>query len=128
MSLFTPTMPVMAPPKGSSALGELWVSALIQRLHSSFHAITPELSWNMLRSQSTSFWISRVGCMMWVLNRESTTESSPVSLSTWCILAANILCEQCSDQVCAKHSSSASVGAFGGSPRVCLADLTSGSL
>ena len=83
MSRLTPTMPVIAPPNGSRALGELWVSALMQRLQSSFHAITPELSWNMLSSQSTSFWMSSVGCMMWVLKRESMVESSPVSVSTW---------------------------------------------
>ena len=81
MSRLTPTMPVIAPPKGSNALGELWVSAFMQRLQSSFHAMTPELSWKTLRSQSTCFWISSVGLMMCVLNRESMVEDSPVSLS-----------------------------------------------
>ena len=37
---------------------------------SSFQAITPELSWKTESSQSTSFAISWVGFMMWVLNSE----------------------------------------------------------
>ena len=65
--------------------------------------------------------------MMWVLNRESIVESSPVTLSVCLILAAKILCEQCSDHVCARHSSSASVGRAEGSPISFLADLTVGS-
>ena len=99
----------------------------MQTLQSSFHEMTPELSWKMLSSQSTSAWISRVGCIMWVLNRESIVESSPVTLSVCLILAAKILCEQCSDQVCARHSSSASVGRSGGRPVSFLTDLTRGS-
>ena len=58
MSLLTPTIPVIAPPYGSSAEGELCVSAFMQTLQSSFHAMTPELSWKTERSQSTSFAIS----------------------------------------------------------------------
>ena len=116
MSRFTPTMPVMAPPYGSRAEGELWVSAFIQIDQSSFQAITPELSWKTESSQSTSFAISWVGFMMWVLNSESTIVSSFVSVSIWCILLAKILCLQCSLHVCAKHSSSTSVGASGEIP------------
>ena len=37
-------MPVIAPPYGSKAEGELWVSAFMHTLHVSSHAITPELS------------------------------------------------------------------------------------
>ena len=81
ISRLTPTMPVIAPPKGSRAEGELWVSAFMQRLQSSFQAMTPELSWKTLRSQSTSFWMSSVGLMMWVLNSESICLVRPVSLS-----------------------------------------------
>ena len=33
--------------------------------------------------QSTFSAMSKVGCIMWVLNNESITESSPVSLSMW---------------------------------------------
>ena len=47
---------------------------------------------------------------MWVLKIESITASSPVSKSVWCILEAKILCLQCSLHVCARHSSSTSVG------------------
>ena len=58
ISRLTPTIPVIAPPYGSNAEGELWVSAFMQTLHSSSHAITPELSWNTDNNQSTSFCIS----------------------------------------------------------------------
>ena len=81
MSRLTPTMPVMAPPYGSSAEGELWVSTFIQTLQSSSHAITPELSWKTDNNQSVFSCISKVGCMMWVLNRESMVIFSPVSWS-----------------------------------------------
>ena len=37
-------MPVMAPPYGSNAEGELCVSAFMQTLHVSSQAMTPELS------------------------------------------------------------------------------------
>ena len=61
ISRLTPTIPVIAPPNGSSAEGELWVSAFMQILHSSSHEITPELSWKTDSNQSTSSCISRVG-------------------------------------------------------------------
>ena len=82
ISLLTPTIPVIAPPYGSNALGELCVSAFIHIDHSSSQAITPELSWNTDRSQSTSSFISSVGFIMCVLNKESISVSSPVSVST----------------------------------------------
>ena len=64
ISRLTPTIPVIAPPYGSSADGELCVSAFIQTDQSSFQAITPELSWNTERSQSTSLAMSWVGFIM----------------------------------------------------------------
>ena len=116
ISRLTPTIPVIAPPYGSSADGELCVSAFIQMDQSSFQAMTPELSWKTERSQSTSFAMSCVGFMMCVLNNESMVVSSFVSVSTWCILLAKILCLQCSLHVCARHSNSTSVGASGEIP------------
>jgi hypothetical protein len=47
------------------------------------------------------------------LNSESIVSSRPVSRSTKWIRALNSLCLQCSDQVCATISSSASVGSAG---------------
>ncbi len=81
ISRLTPTIPVIAPPYGSRADGELCVSAFMQIDQSSFQAMTPELSWKTESSQLTSLAISCVGFMMCVLNRESTIVSSPVSVS-----------------------------------------------
>ncbi len=77
MSRFTPTMPVMAPPYGSNADGELWVSALMQTTYSPSKSTTPELSWKTdLRSPRFSASVSVVFFMQ-VAKSESMVSRRP---------------------------------------------------
>ena len=76
--------------------------------------MTPELSWKTDNSQSTFFDMSLVGATMCVLNKESMVYLVSSSASEWLIFAEKILWLQCSDHVCARHSSSTSVGVFVG--------------
>ena len=76
-----------APPYGSSADGELWVSTLKTKTRSSSTRTTPALSVKTLTSQcmpaaSRSFWMRSVDPRMKVLKSESTVRVSPVSRST----------------------------------------------
>ncbi len=57
-SLFTPTIPVIAPPKGSNALGLLCVSTLSAITYSSSNSIPPALSENT-ETHISSFPFSR---------------------------------------------------------------------
>src|SRR6185369_3640413 len=105
-------MPVNAPPYGSRADGELWVSTLNTRECSSLNLMTPALSLNTERQKSLSPMRSRTSLVVrWMndLNRDLISCLLPFS-SSYCTVPAKILCLQCSDQVCARHSSSTSVG------------------
>ncbi len=104
MSRLTPTIPVIAPPYGSSAEGELWVSTLWVIRKFSSKTIPPELSENTETQKSFLpffFLISFVAPLIKVLYRPSLISS---------IGLAKIVCLQCSDQVWAIDSSSMSVG------------------
>ena len=79
MSRFTPTIPVMAPPYGSSADGELWVSALKQSRVSASNSITPELSWNTERRKPSPGSTSCVVARMQRSNRERMVSLRPPS-------------------------------------------------
>ena len=109
MSRLTPTIPVMAPPYGSSADGELWVSALKHSSVSGSNSMTPELSWNTERRKPSPGSTSRVVARMKWSNRERMVSTRPSS--RYSMVALKILCLQCSDQVWASISSSTSVAA-----------------
>ena len=104
VSLLTPPIPVIAPPKGSRADGLLWVSTLSVIKYSSSKIIAPELSVKTETQKSLlplCFLILSVAPFINVLN-------SPFSISS--IGSAKIVCLQCSDHVWASDSSSISVG------------------
>ena len=69
----------MAPPYGSSADGELCVSALKQTSVSRSKAITPELSWKTERRNLRFFATASVVARMYVRKRESIVSSRPSS-------------------------------------------------
>src|SRR3989344_425467 len=104
VSRFTPTIPVIAPPKGSNADGLLCVSTLSVKSHLSSKAIAPELSLKTETQKSLSpfaLLIFSVAPLIYVLNNPSVRSSRE---------SAKIVCLQCSDHVCAIDSSSTSVG------------------
>ena len=111
MSLFTPTIPVIAPPYGSRADGELCVSTLKHSRVLLSKAITPALSWNTERRNRLRRPILAVVARMYVEKSDLTSRSLPSSLQR--MTALKILCLQCSDQVWAIISSSTSVAAAG---------------
>ena len=102
-SLLTPTMPVIAPPKGSNAEGVLCVSTLWHTIQSLLNSIPPALSVKreIQKLSFLSFIIFSVAPLIYFLNIPSLISS---------ISAENILCLQCSDQVCAIVSISTSEG------------------
>ena len=60
VSRFTPTIPVRAPPNGSRAEGELWVSTLWVTMYWSSKTIAPELSEKTETQMSLSPAASRI--------------------------------------------------------------------
>src|SRR3989344_3862259 len=80
-------------------------------LQPSTNSNTPALSLKTESSHFFLFAIFSVAARMYVLNIEFTSFFFLPFLTV--IFALNILCLQCSDQVCARHSSSASVGRRG---------------
>ena len=102
MSRITPPMPVPAPPYGSMALGWLCVSTLKHTSQPASKAMMPALSWKTLTHQALSS--ASVALLMVCFRRLSIT--SPSKSMT----PVNVLCLQCSLQVCASVSSSHTVG------------------
>src|SRR3989338_3057567 len=127
-SRITPPIPVLAPPKGSSAQGWLWVSTLKQTLYSSSNLIIPELSLNTDTHQGLSsslvtrimvdfsrlfiFLVRRTtpACRQGRDDPAAGRTSGRRTTSVYSIFPRNVLCRQCSLQVWAMVSSSQSVG------------------
>ena len=124
MSRFTPKMPVSAPPYGSSADGELCVSTFIAAFQPGTNSNMPALSENTESSHFFFLASLLVAPFMYVLKIESTTFFFLPIVSV--IFALNILCLQCSDHVCARTSSSTSVG-IGDNPAFLRSSATAGS-
>src|SRR5262245_35612188 len=104
----TPPMPVLAPPYGSIAEGRLCVSTLKQTWCCSSKRTTPALSSKTLTHQSSAPHRRRSSCVAAKIVSLSRLLYRRPSKS---IVPLSVLCEQCSDQVWAIVSSSASVGA-----------------
>ncbi len=81
ISRFTPTIPVNAPPKGSSAEGELWVSTFIAKRFSSSISMIPPPSINTDLSQGISGCNSSVTLLIYDLKSELIFNFWPESLS-----------------------------------------------
>jgi len=102
-SRMTPPTPVPAPPNGSIADGRLCVSTLMHTESTSSNLMMPALSTNTLTQKSRSS--VRVTWAIVDCSRFSITLPSKRTLPV------SVLCLQCSDQVCARVSSSMRVGA-----------------